>query len=517
MKPYPLRVAGTSWRPWLGMAGLAVVTFVLFAGRRVQPTDEAWFFWVTYRLDHGAVLYRDVYSVTTPLSFWLSLAAVKVAGAQLLVIRALSVACFVATIELLRRLAARRRLGGRGQVLLVAAIFVFGSPVAHAIALYSGLAIALAVASWLVLETRGRTRSRWRLAFVGMLAGLCFQTKPNIGVFVFIAVAVTLAADIRSSEDRSHLGFDIGVVAAAFVVAVGAVFAAVAATRGLQGYLDYVFLNKGAYIDAGMTYVDALRGALHLESGAPGWLAFANLLLSAVIFVPIAAVAALVRGWVRAPQPRRLLVAPTAFTCVGLASLVPRPTPTHVAAAAPLLITGPLLVVRTAHPSAWRFRWSRLAAGSAAAVLTLSLGGLVARSIAGLAGDHSPRRHLATTPTASPQASRLRAELTRLRTTTGGKVFIVKADAGLLYLIGNLTDPLPFDIPERTDFGPGDEADAIRAIDHTRVRFICLDPNSGHRRPRARLSPLKVERYVRHHFRAVADFGTCRLYQRART
>ena len=165
---------GSDRRAWLtlvGTVGLGVLTFVLLAGRGVQRTDEAWFLWVTDRLSHGEVLYRNVYAVTTPLSFWIGLAAVRVAGAQLLVVRALSVVCFVASVEMARRLVERRGVGGLGQALVVSAIFVLGSPASHAIALYSSMAITLAVASWYVLDLGGM-RPRRRLAMVGVLAGL---------------------------------------------------------------------------------------------------------------------------------------------------------------------------------------------------------------------------------------------------------------------------------------------------------------------------------------------------------
>ena len=58
---------GSDRRAWLtlvGTVGLGVLAFVLLAGRGVQRTDEAWFLWVTDRLSHGEVLYRNVYAAT---------------------------------------------------------------------------------------------------------------------------------------------------------------------------------------------------------------------------------------------------------------------------------------------------------------------------------------------------------------------------------------------------------------------------------------------------------------------
>lgn len=498
--------------PWLAMGGVAIVTFVLLAGRGVQATDEAWFLWVTDRLARGDVLYRDVYAVTTPVAFWLSLGAVKLAGTQLLVVRVLSVASFVVTLELLRRMVARRGLGGAGQALLILVIWVLGSPVVHRVALYSGLAITLTVAAWFCLDGGGPSRSRGRLALVGVLAGLAFQAKPNIGALALVAIALSLTAEQRPAGDARRRLHDVAIVAAGFVVAAGAVLATVAATGGLRGYIDYVFLNKGSYLDAGVSYVSQIVDAAGLATSSG--VSTAARVVSVTMLVPIVAVAALVVAFARA-RPRVRLVAPAAFTVVGLVSIYPRVTLTHISAATPLLIAGAFLTWRSARPVAPRRAWSKPAVGLVAAALGLAIGAVAARSIDGLTGDHGRVRHLAGIPMDARRAASLRSELGRLRAATGGKVFIVRPDAGLLYLIGDLTDPTPFDIPERSDFGPDDEVDAIRVIERNRVRFVCLDPKSGQpNRHRAPLTPLELERYVRRHFEATTDFGPCRLYER---
>src|SRR5205823_14524118 len=111
---------------------------------------------------------------------------------------------------------------------------------------------------------------------------------------------------------------------------------AVAATGGLHGYTDYVFLNKSSYLNVGVTYLAQLHDAARVAIGTRGSGALADRLLTAVTVLPVAALAGLAAAFVRARRPDRALVQPAAFTLVGLASLVPRPTPTHPAAAAPL-------------------------------------------------------------------------------------------------------------------------------------------------------------------------------------
>src|SRR5215471_17424628 len=211
-------------------------------GRPVEHTDEAWFLWVAHRIANGDILYRDVYSVTTPLSHWIAAVAVLITGTQVATIRFLSVVCFVATAELARRLVARSGVGSAGQAAVCGALFVLASPAAHFVALYSGLAIALAMGAWVVV-----TSPRWsppaRSITVGVLCGLSYLSKPNIGGGAFLAALVCFVlANPRSSRRRRVLRA--AGLAAMFVAVLGAGFVPVWATGAWAAFLDQTVRNK---------------------------------------------------------------------------------------------------------------------------------------------------------------------------------------------------------------------------------------------------------------------------------
>ena len=52
-------------------------------------------------------------------------------------------------------------------------------------------------------------------------------------------------------------------------------------------------------------------------------------------------------------------------------------------------------------------------------------------------------------------------DIARLHARTHGRVFIVDSNAATLYLAGHLSDPTPYDFPERSDFGAGGEGGVI--------------------------------------------------------
>src|SRR5882724_12533788 len=60
--------------------GLFAFLYVLMLGRPVVRSDEAWLLWVAHRVAHGQPLYRDVYSVTTPLPIWIAAGSVWLFG-----------------------------------------------------------------------------------------------------------------------------------------------------------------------------------------------------------------------------------------------------------------------------------------------------------------------------------------------------------------------------------------------------------------------------------------------------
>jgi hypothetical protein len=479
-----------------------VVVFALCMGRPVERTDEAWFLWVAHRVARGDTLYRDVYSVTTPLSHWIAAAAVRVTGTQVATIRFLSVLCFVTSAECARRLVARVGIGMFGQVVLMGALFVAASPAAHFVALYSWLAVALAMVAW-VVATSPSFPERVRWLVVGALCGAACLSKPNIGVAALLA---SLVAAYRPRSARRAVTVSVAETCAMFAVTVAAASGWLWATGAWSAFVSETVLNKGGYLRLRVSYLGQLGHWFHALWHRP--LAVEAIVRQGVVVLPAVAVAAAVAAMVLARRARARALPALAFMAVGFVALVPRPTETHVAEAAPFLLAGMVLTWR-AVDAPRIMRRTRSVVGVTVMVAVLIVAGGAFR---GLASPRSTLPHFAWTPKRSNEA-RLRRDLATLRQRTAGTVFIVQTNAGFLYLAGDLGDPTRFDIPERTDFGPHDQQTAIEAVRVDRPRFVCLRRRGAHP---LTLEATTLEQYLRRHYSVVADVGVCELRELTR-
>src|SRR5207253_767885 len=114
------------------------------------------------------------------------------------------------------------------RVLLVVALFVYASPVAHFASVYSSLAVTLALAGlWMLLLwldpacLSSSERNQTMLVFAGGLCGLAFDAKPNTGLLALGAVAATVAfASLQTRGTRATARALVCVVGAFGVVVV---------------------------------------------------------------------------------------------------------------------------------------------------------------------------------------------------------------------------------------------------------------------------------------------------------
>jgi hypothetical protein len=105
------------------------------------------------------------------------------------------------------------------------------------------------------------------------------------------------------------------------------------------------------------------------------------------------------------------------------------------------------------------------------------------------------------------------AEIRRfVRERTDGKVFIVREDAGFWYLTTGTRNPLPFDIPEVSDFGAGGEDGVIQRLERGDAAWVCVKPVDEH--ANGELEPLRIRRWVRAHFEFVETIRQCDMYRR---
>jgi 4-amino-4-deoxy-L-arabinose transferase-like glycosyltransferase len=517
-------------RTALGLGALFVVIYALAMGKVVVRADEAWYLWAVTRVTRGETLYRDVNFVTTPLSAWLSSLAVRIAGSQILVIRFLNTAVFLAATVLAWSVARRCGLGRVGRTLLVIALIGYASPIAQYASLYSTLALVLALGALVVLlrwlaaidaeagATPNPRRVSRELLGAGALIGLAFDSKPTVGALAAAAIALTIVEARWNRNWRTRLA-EVGQVAGAAALAVGAMLAIVAATGDFGAFWGDVFAEKSYYFSA-LSAGGPMPGLFQLGRVLP-WVApsqaYATDLELTLVVLPFLAV--LVLGWavVRARGRTRVQAAAVAqFAVVALLGMIPRAGNQHLAEAAPLLmataagglgLVAPWPAARRVLPFTTRFL---------AVWLTILLVAVVVRAIEPFTESSNTfftAPHFNGTPIEKFRLRRLaqdRATFRRFHATT---VFIVRVDAAFFYLTEGLRDPTPYDFADISDFGPDDQPGVIRLLRSGRVRWVCLlrKPRKGQPLPTSR--PLAVEHYVRKHFRLRTRVHACTLFE----
>jgi hypothetical protein len=211
-----------------------VVTTVsgLWAGGRwMDPVGDPGFSWsLGYRLSHGERLYRDVYVAYGPLSpYLLALWARLIGTSSLSMIFINWIPAILAGLLLIR--CARRFLQPLERICLVGmvlatSVFVPG-PGRLVLPYYAGVvhALVFGIAALLLLEPERRLRAAPGIA--GMLAGLAFCSKQEVGA---AALAALMASTLAQSNRRIRraaaalLGFSVVLLVAAAFVAFSAPF-----------------------------------------------------------------------------------------------------------------------------------------------------------------------------------------------------------------------------------------------------------------------------------------------------
>jgi hypothetical protein len=518
------------------------LVYVLLLGNPVVRSDETWFLWVAHRVTHGDVLYRDVYYVSSPLGAWLGSLVVYVGGTSLLAVRFLSVSIFVGSAFLAWVVMRRAHLGVLGRVLVLVALLVYGSPIAHFASVYSALAVLCALGSlwaglgWLdACETPVESRMRW-LWVGGLAVGLSLASKPNIGMLVAAAwVATILLARHRA---RVSLGEVARIVLAACAVG-GAVLVPVVLSGGFAGFVSDVVLEKGAYwrVMSGNLLPGFDQGFSILPGNARAGTVQTTRILSPVPelgtryfdtfrFVLLVALVTLVWAVVRSRgQSRTPVFVCVAYAVAALLAAFPEIGPQHATEIMPLLLTSTAASIGYTRHQGVRSRESRTGHRALIVLIAVWLGfGVIAvtsRSLDGLNGDigrPSTLPALGSSPVLAADVRGTVRDTQRLRRLTHGSVFIIRADASYYYLAGGLRNPTPFDFPVLSDFGSTGEDGVIDRIEAHRIQFVCVPASDGQpplSGPDFR--PLALEHAVRHRMDRVAHLSTCDLYTSRRT
>lgn len=221
------------WLPELLFLAVTTAVGLWAGGRWLDPTGDPGFGWsLAYRLAEGDVLYRDVYLAYGPLSPYL------LAGLGRLfefsagyVVFSSWIAAVVAGVLLLRCgrpfLSTLERIAAAGLILALS-LWAPG-PGRLVFPYYPGVVHALALSLGAILVVRSaRLSVRAQCGFAGLLSGLAFLAKQEIGLAVLIALLASLV--LRPNELFSRGAPTIAAFATVVVVALGAILLVSGAT-----------------------------------------------------------------------------------------------------------------------------------------------------------------------------------------------------------------------------------------------------------------------------------------------
>ena len=479
-------------------------TLVVMTRPLVPHFDEIWFLQVLSRTASGDALYRDVYFNTTPLSVWISSPLLNFFGAELLVVRLLVVAIFTAVTMLLLVVARQFQFAARQRavILLGSVAYAWTLPAAP----YAPLATLFFLATLSFTRASLRSSRGFASLLAGVSAGLSFCSKPNIGLLALLACLATLAA--TGSLTRIRLVPAFARVLAGFAMVVGTTAILIGMNGATPRFLEYVVANKTTYVHLGMSYfLTDLRSLFRFASAAPSvrraltavvW-SGAYLLFFLSILMFLARLVTAVRK--RSLNPDLLLVA--IFAATALAGVFPWLGLPHVMAMIPMA----LIALGYAMARDLRLASGALTVLFAVVILALDLEAAWRLTSRNLRWSAMP--HFRGIRAEAGRLAEVEQEAHALRQTVPShRTFLITYSAAFYYLSAGIHNPLPYDLPMRTNFGRHGEvkvADAIRRGDVREVVVFKTQPRQ--------LKPVWLIEHVHRSMRLTAQTPRWTVYE----
>ena len=499
----------TARRPPFALVVAALIAAgALWSFGGLEPHDEAWFTQVTDRVGGGESLYRDVSYGVTPLAVYAVLPFVWLFGAQVLWVKALVFGCFTGWLLLLvsigRRFEATNlELATAGAVLLVLA------PPPHT-GLYQPLATLFFLACLAAALAWLESGSRRTLALAGVLAGLAFATKQNVGALAVVALLAAVLVAGRCPRARAA-----AIVGAAFAGTVAVTLIPVFATGGLGKLWDYGFAAKGSFADrARVSYFEGFGE--HLDTIRTAGSGLANRMngvvrgyeLAGYVLVPLVLLAVAL-AWKRTAGPARIRIAVLGlFTLAAAVPIFPRADFTHLGFMLPVFVVAGLGACKVLLPER-RLRTASIV------VLAVLAPVLIARSLGPIVLLADGARPLSSLPHArgvlvdSAEEDEIVAAAAALEREPR-PVFLATSEAGMLYLASGIENSTPFDYPLATALGRDGEERLAEDVERGRFATVCVDFGDE-----PGLVPERLAAAIDRSLTPGEDLGVCRVYRRA--
>ena len=442
------------------VAVVALATFTIVTEGFAAP-DESWFLQVIARLHSGDTLYRDVYLNVTPLSAYITYGLTGIFGTELVVVRAVVVGALVATVACCWLIC---RLLGVGRLAPWLLVSSWAQP-----APYTPLAMAFfasafyATVVWM-RSVQNHQDSPRVLTVAGVLAGLCFGAKQNLGLYCLAALLLSVAVVSGRGEIARRSCLAVG----GFLVSAAAILLPVYGSGAFDRFLVCAF-DKTTYLEmGGIPYSAAVeRFGVAIARGwsfdtiAAAYREFA-FLLPPVTFALLAA------AWVRASGiARQTALVVTGFIGAGYLVVFPfQGGPSNIYAI-PVLVVGLAFGWTAAQPVISR-PWVRLATVAVTVLFAAQIGLRFVRYTRALVSPQymtSGLPHFRSIRVSRIEYAALTEDAERLSRLADGKpLFLMGPNTGLYYLAAGLRNPSSFDYPYASVFGRNGQQEVISRI-----------------------------------------------------
>jgi len=376
----PMASAFSWWIPLVATALAVPIAWWLEVTRPLNLSDDAWFLQIATRVAQGDVLYRDVYAPVTPLSVWITAAAVKTFGSTIDVLNAVNLVAWATTLLLGLTIIRLLKVHWLSIIPYTAAMLALNPPGASGPgSAYNPIAQVFMVGTMLLclqwLQAKEQSRTRLLLAVAGgVLAGLTFATKQNLGVLTYCGLigSTALVSAWNRRWTEAAQSFVSATVAATAIVAVA--FAVVTLQHGLQELIRYGFQALGTYSDESVvlyrTGIFTFLGNFTTPITSASTLQSIALL---VFFLPYFAIGLPLLAWVRDRRVDAYTL--TLWGAVGLFAAYPRWDICHLQIGTPLLLAS---IAGATHMLARSSRTRRLAWLIATVIAVGCLGVMIA-------------------------------------------------------------------------------------------------------------------------------------------
>ncbi len=465
-----------------------------------HATDGSWNLLVAGHVAHGLVPYRDFSYGTTPLGLVVSAVFVRLLGQEAWVIRLVIEALFLGNlafgVRILRQLGASR-LVEIALLLACATIPADYGPYTTTASLF----LLATLSSLLGARTAQPGPLPWLR--VGLLAGLAFTAKQNLGLLSLAASLATLLGWERA-RPLGERAAALGRLVAGFAVPCAVLVAALAALGALPAFVDYAFVGKRHYLEhAGVHFLDGL--SVQLAPQITSYFEVATWGIAPFVAGPLAIGALFGAIAAGRREERRWRACVLLFVGAAQGAVYPRADLAHLNYGLPTALLGLACLLPQLPRRLFRVAMTFWLGWSSAAVLVQSAA-TYDRYATTEAGWLPSLRGARFAP--GVQLGLLHEATTLVALTAGEPLFILKPNAARYYLLTGLRNPTPFDYPLRTTFGSDGEQRLIQRIGAHRLSRVCL----GNEVP-ARLLPAALITAVRERMYLRGEVAPCRLYR----